>query len=335
MRRYRKLLILALLLAVIGAAALLFYRRAASPSTTARLLPDGDRLIYLNLKPAHLFDLSKSKPVQLEADYQDFVDKTGIQFERDLDEVAVSQLDVNGGDVASSEVFVGRFDLARLTNYLRSISSQTESYRGRTIFLVPHEGHTVRACVMDGSSVAVTNMNSTEAMHGILDRAQQPSPGPDLLREYYGHVPLGSLAWIIARFPANSSAVQVPGGFNFSFLANTVAVASLRYNGAAAVKADLIAENEDGARHIQHQVQTFLAMSRAVAGTFRPKGGDADVKAAIDSIQIAQKGNVATVTATLSEKFLKKMLSGVENEVVSGASAPSPEPTPAPPKRKP
>jgi hypothetical protein len=188
---------------------------------------------------------------------------------------------------------------------------------------------------MDGSRVAVTNMNSSEPMHGILDRARQPSPGADLLRRYYGHVPLGSLAWVIARFPANSSAAQVPGGFNFSFLENTVTVASLRYNGVAALKADLIAGNEEEARHIQGQVQTFLTMSRAVAGTFRPKGGDADVKAAIDSVQIVQKGNVATLTATLSEKFLRKMLSGVETDVVSGGSTPSQSPTPPAPTRKP
>jgi hypothetical protein len=333
MGKHRKLLILALLLVVLAAVAALFYRRAVLPPEATLLLPEGDRLIYVNLRPAHLLDLSKSMPVQLEPGYQDFVQKTGIQYERDLDEVAVSQIDIASGseDVASSGIFVGRFDRARLTNYLRGISSQTESYRDRTVFVIPHEGHLVRACIMDGSRVAVTNMNSSEPMHGILDRDQQSSSGPDLLRSYYGHVPFGSLAWIIARFPANSGAVQVPGGFNFSFLENTVAVASVRYHGAAALKADLIAENEEEARHIQKQVQTFLIMSRAVATTVRPKGGDADVKAAIDSVQIVQKENVATVTATLSEKFLKKMLSGVEAEVVS----PPPSPTPAAPQRRP
>ena len=336
MRKHRKLLILALLLVTLGIVAALLYRQAVRPPEAVRLLPDGDRLIYINLKPAHLLDLSKSKPVQLEAGYQDFVEKTGIEYERDLDEVAVSQLDVtNGGEVASSEVFVGRFDPVRLTNYLRGVSSQTESYRDRTIFVIPHDGHIVRACVMDGSRVAVTNMNSPEPMHSILDRAQQPSSGPDLVRAYYGHVPFGSLAWIIARFPANSSVAQVPGGFNFSFLENTVAVASVRYSGAAALKADLIAGNEEEARHIVGQVQTFLTMSRAVAGTFRPRGGDADVKAAIDSVQIVQKENVATITATLSEKFLKKMLSGVEAEVVTSAPSTSPSPAPPAPKRRP
>ena len=331
MRKHRKLLILALLLVTLGIVAALFYRQATRPAEAVRLLPDGDRLIYVNLKPAHLLDLTKSKPVQLEADYQEFVEKTGIEYERDLDEVAVSQLDVtNGGDVASSEVFVGRFDPVRLTNYLHGVSSQTERYLDRTIFVIPHDGHTVRACVMDGSRVAVTNMNSPEPMHSILDRAQRPSSGPDLLRAYYSHVPFGSLAWIIARFPANSNVAQMPGGFNFSFLENTVAVASVRYNGAAALKADLIARNEEEARHILGQVQTFLTMSRAVAGTFR-RGGDADVKAAIDSVQIVQKENVATITATLSEKFLKKLLSGVEAEVVT--SAPSTSPSPAPQRR--
>jgi hypothetical protein len=329
MRKHRKLLILVLLLAFVSVFAVWLYRRGVSPPETASLLPDGDRLIYLNLKPAHLFDLSKSNPVRPDPDYQDFMDKTGIQLERDLDEAAVSQSDVAGGrDVESSEVFVGRFDRARLQNYLQQLSSQTESYSGQTVFVIPHQGHVVRACVLDSSRVVVTNMASPENMHGLIDRAQKPASGPELLESYYRRVPLGSLAWIIARFPADSSAAQLPGGFNFSFLENTVAVVSVRYNGSAALKADLVAENEAQARHIQNEVQTFLTMSRAVSSTLRPRGGDADVKAAIDSVQITQTGNVATLTATLSEKFLRKVMSEVEPGVLSPALAPPATPSP-------
>src|SRR5215467_15297288 len=114
MGKHRKLLILVLLLVAIGAVATLLYRRAVSAPETARLLPDGNRLIYINLKPVHLWDLSKPKPVELEGDYRDFVEQTGIQFERDLEELAISRRDTpDGNDVESSEVFVGRFDLER------------------------------------------------------------------------------------------------------------------------------------------------------------------------------------------------------------------------------
>jgi len=66
MPKYRKLLILVLLLAAVVTGAFLLYRRAAAAPETARLLPEGDRLAYVNLKPIPLFwDLSKSAPLQL------------------------------------------------------------------------------------------------------------------------------------------------------------------------------------------------------------------------------------------------------------------------------
>src|SRR5262245_29101215 len=100
MRKHRKLLISALLLAAAGAAALLAYRRIQRLPEAARLLPPGDLLLYVNFKPAHLWDMSKSRPIQMEGDYRTFVEQTGIQFERDLDEVAVSRRDTpDGSDV--------------------------------------------------------------------------------------------------------------------------------------------------------------------------------------------------------------------------------------------
>ena len=120
MRRWRELLISALLVAGIAAAAFYLYRGHQSPPQAVRLLPEGDLLIYANLQPVHLWDLNQMKPVQLEGDYQQFVEQTGIQFERDLDEVAMSRRDTpDRRDVESAEVFVGHFDAARLKSYLQ------------------------------------------------------------------------------------------------------------------------------------------------------------------------------------------------------------------------
>ena len=93
MGRSRKLLILVLLLVAAGVGTLLLYRRAERPPGAARLLPEGDLLFYIDLRPLHWWDLSKSKPLDLESEYRTFVEQTGIQFERDLDEVAMSRRD--------------------------------------------------------------------------------------------------------------------------------------------------------------------------------------------------------------------------------------------------
>ena len=171
MFKHRKLLILASLLVTSLAIAAFLYHHSTQLPESANLLPEGDLLLYVNFKPVHTFDLAKSSPVQLEGEYKDFVGQTGIQFERDLDEVATSRRDTpDGRDVESSETFVGRFDEVRLKNYLQKLASASEQYRDHTIYSISHEGHLVRAALLGAGKVAVTNMASPEPMHGVIDR---------------------------------------------------------------------------------------------------------------------------------------------------------------------
>jgi hypothetical protein len=337
MRKHRKLLISVLLLLAGGAAAgyWLSHRQrlpavlgigysllhGQSAPAIVRMLPEGDLLLYADLRPAHLLALKQSKPPHLEGDYQQFVDKTGIQYERDLDEVAMSRRDASdGADVESSEIFVGRFDRARLSNYLQGISAGTEEYHGLGIYSIANEGHTVRVCILDGSTVAVTNMVSSQPMHGIIESRQKPGAAPSLLGEYFSKVPLGSLAWMIDRIPANSEAAQLPGGLSFDFLENTVAVVSLRYTDAVLLRAEVVAASEADARHVMNSANTFLVLYRSAGQSLGMKGGDPDVKAALNSIRVEQNGNSAVFTGTLSDKFLRKVVTDAQ----VGAVAPAP-----------
>jgi hypothetical protein len=319
MTNRRKLLISALLVAGILAIAWYVVLSHQSPPEALRLLPDGDLLLYADFRPIHLL-VSESKPVQLENHYRQFVQQTGIEFERDLDEVAMSRRDTaDGRDVESAEIFRGRFEAARLDAYLQKNSTQKENYRDRMIYSIPNEGHTVRVSILDSHQVAITNMASGEPMHGIVDRFLRASAGPSLLSSYYRHVPAGSLAWIIDRIAPNANA-QVPGGLNFGFLEDTVVVASLRYSGSALFRADVFALDEAHARRLIDSANAFLVMYRSVSRSVGARGNDADVKAALDSIRVEQKGNVAVFTAEFSQRFLKKLWSGVQVEAPQTAT---------------
>ena len=335
MRKHRRLIISALLVAALAAVGFLLYYHSQQPPETARLLPEGELIFYANLKPLHLLELTKSAPIQIESEYKDFIDQTGIQFERDLDQVAMSRRDTpDGRDVESTEIVTGRFDPERLRNYLQKLSQQTENYREHTIFVIPHEGHTVRVCILDTARVAVTNMASAGPMHDIVDRAHNPGAGPALLRDYYGHVPVASLAWLIDRISAGSSAPQLPLGFNFDFLENTVAVGSLQYTGDVHLRAGIIARDETAAKNVVQSADSFLALYHSVAQSVGAGGNDPDVKAAIDSIQIQQNKNVAVITATLSERVLRKLVSGNPAQAIVPEASPTPAAPAKPPHRR-
>ncbi|HEU4417257.1 MAG TPA: hypothetical protein VFT65_20885 [Candidatus Angelobacter sp.] len=323
MKKYRKLLILAVLLIGAAGAAVLVYRTTVQPPESARLLPDGDLVVYANLKPLHLFDLNKSRPVQLEGDYQDFVTQTGFQFERDLNEVAMSRRDTpNGQDVESSEIFAGHFDEPRVRAYLQKIADKTEQYRNHDVFSVTHNGHMVRVCILDGGRVAVTNMASPEPMHGIIDRSIRPGHGPALLIAHYHDVPVASLGWLIDRIPDKPEDVPLPGGFSLSLPPDTTAVASIRYTGSLLFRADLFAQSQDRAKQIVDAANTHLSLMRSITQLMKARGPDQDVKAVFDSIKAEQKENVAVFTATIPESIIRKLLSEAQAETAAPVAPP-------------
>ena len=53
------------------------------------LLPESDGIVYANLRPLHAFMHKNMKPASHDADYQSFIDATGIDWERDLEEAAM------------------------------------------------------------------------------------------------------------------------------------------------------------------------------------------------------------------------------------------------------
>jgi hypothetical protein len=356
--RTRKLLGFSAVLLVIAAIGLAVYLRKRAAPEPARLLPDSDVVFYVNLGTVRHLTSFEKKPVNPdEPEYQDFVRETGFQFERDLDEAAfavhyVKHPPAKKGDPETtearySEVFVGKFDGQKLTDYLRKISRAAENYGGTEIYVIPVENRTVRVAILSVDSVAASNVDDSKVIHGIVDRARaaaMPFQGPDVVREYYSKVPLGSLVWAIARIPAGnvgSGSLSLPGGLDIQMIpAGSTVVASARYLGSIHARADVYTPTEDDAKKLAQQAATFLTLFRSVQVNSQSAENDPDVKAALDSLKATQEDSRATLTATIPVGFFKKLLS--EPPDVTGEkqeAAPPQEPVkkdaaPGKPKKK-
>src|SRR6202163_4602549 len=89
MRIRRRLSILFGVVLVGAAIALAVVLRKHAPPEPARLLPGADGYLYVNLKRARRANLAGQLPdVPHEAEYEQFIQATGFQFERDLDQAA-------------------------------------------------------------------------------------------------------------------------------------------------------------------------------------------------------------------------------------------------------
>jgi hypothetical protein len=320
MKARRTLLIAGL--SLIAAAVVIFavVRRTSKPPHAVRLLPEGEFLVYANLKPLHFFDSKASNSLHPDPEYQSFIDQTGVRFERDLDEVAMSMRNP-GAEAESASIFTGRFDLNKLRNYLQKLATTSEKYADKTIFSIAHEGRTVRVCILANDEVVVTNMKSPEPIHGMIDKfrnAALAAQGPYLVEHYYPSVPFNSPAWLVYRVPSQAGEAQLPQGLSFDFLQNTTGVLSLQFplwfSGPLKLKAEVFANTEAEATDVAESAHNFLSLYRSVAQSVGTRGLDRDVKKAFDSIQVEQKDNRAIFTATIPQAFLKKIASEAQQK---------------------
>src|ERR1700749_2365734 len=135
------------LIVVTGVVALLavaIFLRSKAPPEAARLLPESDGIIYLNLKPIRTFLHKDLKPPQRVPEYQEFVEATGVDWERDLDSAAIAlhrMPDPNGpnGPVAYSMVLSCKLTGKRLNTWLDTHATSREVYAGHTIYSIPAE----------------------------------------------------------------------------------------------------------------------------------------------------------------------------------------------------
>src|SRR5690348_12321191 len=336
--RRRVIWALVIVALMVAAGAVVVFVRKSAPPQSARLLPEADGYIYLNLKPLRLANVLKEMPaVSLDPEYENFVRETGFQFERDLDEAAFAVHHASGDleqaqETRYSEVFVARFDAAKVSAYLRKLAKNVERYRDYEVFAIALPGRTVRVALLGTNLAAASNTDGPYAVQGMIDRYKELSffaGGPALLKKYYRDVPLASLAWAVVRAaPAaqtNNAALTLPGGYDLFFPASTVIVASVRYVGSVQFKAAAHTSTEAEARRISDQLSAFVAVFRTVELSAQLPAPDPEIKEFFDSLKVEQHQAVTELTATIPHAFVNKLMS--EPPVISGDK-------PAPPQKK-
>jgi hypothetical protein len=342
MRFRRRLPILIVVLLIAAAIALIVTLRKHAPPEAARLLPGADGFFYINLSWIRTFNVTgQLPPVSRDPEYQKFVEETGFQFERDLDQAAFAvHYPQSWGDGTAgssteprfSEIFVGKFDSARMLPYFKKLSTSIDSYRGFDIYNIPIESRIVRVTLLSYDSIAVSNHPNPDVIRGIVDRSRKlasPFGGPWLLRRYYREVPLASLSFAVLRVrPAVMNSIDGLAGWSLLFPKPAVVVISARYLRALHLQAKAFTASEGDAQAIVDKATTLVALFHAAEGSVGTHGSDADVKAFFDSLKVQRSRDQAVVTATVPPGFIKKALAEAPSDEALPAAQPPPAPAP-------
>lgn len=348
MRSRRRQLWIALAVVVVLAGAIvmaILLRKAAAPEA-ARLLPDSDAVFYINLEPIRLLTGLGKKPVaERDPEYQQFVQETGFDFERDLDRAAFAIHYGGGRDAETrySEILQGHFDHTRVNQYLAKLSNNgVEHYQGFDIYAIPLEGRTLRVVLLGLDMAAASNNADPGFIHYMVDRYKEsalPFAGPALVRDYYRRVPLGSVAWTIARMPQQTSMqdhseLLIPGGWSSLLPKGSIVIASARPLTEVHLRAEVITDSEAQARNFTGKLNAFLALFNSIDISMDAGGPDPDVKKAFESFQVKQEKNEATVTASVPFAFFRKIVSESPVEITPQTQKP-PEGSPPAASQKP
>jgi hypothetical protein len=317
-RTRRTLLVVAAVLVLLAVAVFL---RSKAPPEAARLLPESDGIVYVNLRPIRTFFRKDLAPPNHDPDYQAFIDATGIDWERDLEQAAIAMHrmdDPNGpnGPVAYSMVLVGKMKGQRLRTWLDAHASSRESYGGATIYSIPSERRTVRVSQIGYDMVAISNFPTTEKIHSILDRhrtAALPFAGSTLLSRHYHEIPLLSIAWGMGRIglPFNESGAINIFGLQLPFQSDSTIIASispeLPLAGALRVRVVDETPSEQAAEAQSSALTNLVTLARGVTEPLADNPSNRALKDLLKTAEVSRSHERVMIKATLPPSFFASL----------------------------
>jgi hypothetical protein len=320
-RTRRTLLIVAAVLVLLGVAVFL---RSKAPPEAARLLPESDGIIYIDLRPIRAIFHHDLKPLERAPDYQQFVDATGIDWERDVNQIAIAlhrMPDSAGpnGPVAYSMIIAGKITGQRLNNWLTAHATTREIYAGHIIYSIPSEGRTVRVTQIGYDMVGVSNTPTPEQIHSILDRhrtAALPFSGSTLLERHYHEVPLLSLAWGVGQIglPFTENGEIHVLGLGLPIESDSTIIASIspalsvpHAIGALRLRVEDIAPSNAAATTQAAALATLITLARSASVPLSNSKTNQALKDLLNTAQVTQHQERIIVTATLPASFLSTL----------------------------
>jgi hypothetical protein len=320
MRIKRALPVLFGFLIFVAAVALIVQLRKHAPPEPARLLPGADAFLYIDLKWMRRADIATHIPaVPHDPEYEQFIQATGFQFERDLQEAALAihyASPLTGGETRYSEIFIGKIDGDRLRDYLKVLTRSVDSYKSVDIYNIPLQRRTLRVAILGADTVAASNHPDPGVIRGVIERSRKlasPFGGPALLRQFYKRVPIASLAWGIFRLNPQSS--QSPADIALPLTSPATVVTSVRYLRAVHFRAEAFTRDELEAQQLTTQVNTFLSVFHSAEIAAAGQTPDPDVKRALDSLKVEQKSDRTVLTAILPTELLRKIVAEAPKQV--------------------
>lgn len=258
------------------------------PAELAYVPKDARMVAYADIRAIMASPLrEKLRAAQHHDSQNDFEQRTGINFERDVDHIVASAVDTDASNGPPLVLARGRFDQVRLEGLVREQGGSVEDYKGTR--LLSHDGQQDFAVAfVEPDLVAV---GSTMAVRRAIDTKEAGSAATvkdnaDVMR-IVRDIDSGS-AWAVARLDSSFSA-HLPGNIAQQLPpVNWIAVTGQVDDGLrGTVRAE--ARDEAAAKDLTEVIRGFMALARLQAGSHK------EFDAVIDSLELSGHGNTVTL----------------------------------------
>jgi hypothetical protein len=296
--------------AVICATAALFAYDSATGPTLVRAVPQGQFLLYANLEPLRGAGvLGGASAVSKAPEYQTFIQQSGVDFERDVDELALSISDSAAAAHHTSTLLLrGRFG-EHLRNYLATHGRRIKSAGDGDIFEFDRaNGEPPVFVALLGSLAVITNSSDPELMATIAHNyrfSALPFQSAGLAGELPGRNRNSATAFAVVDYAGLTAEGDAP--FVDVLRGSRVLTATLTGNSerlrvtvtdraATAASADAVFENAQNA---------LTSLRRS---TEEAKSPDATIKSLLLSANVTRSDQEVRVTAEIPTSDAVRLL---------------------------
>ncbi len=268
--------------------------RAATPAELSYVPDDASVVAYANVREVMLSELrgrlQEHRP-EGGSGHRDFLERTGIDIETDIDHVVACMLPEDDPEGDQSEGFVlarGRFDDVRLETLAREFGGVAEEYRGTRV--IAHDDQTL-AFLEPGLLLIGERSAARRAIDTAAD-GQDVTANAEMMR-LVGEVALGSDAWGVGQIDSLTAQAQLPAEVADQLPAVRWFSASGHVNGGIDGVLRAEARDDQAAEDLREVVRGFLALAR-----LQTNGGP-ELQTMLRSLQLGGSGSTVAVSFSI------------------------------------
>ena len=288
---------------------------STGPTELAYVPADAKVVAYADVKSIMNSELrqrfKETVPSPMGEDGQrEFLDKTGIDIENDIDYIVAAATGLpNGGDSHPSGVLVarGRFDIVRLEGLARDHGAQVQEYKGKRMLTLDHDTDNTQAshntgvlAFLEPGLVALGDLSSVQRAIDAQLSAQSITSNDEMM-DLVKDIEQSNNAWAVGRFDLIAGQAKLPTELATKIPPVKWLAVAGHVNGGVSAQIRAEANDDQAAENLRGVVNGIISLAK-LQGQNDPK-----LTSLVNSFQMSGQGKTVRLSFALPAEIFELM----------------------------